>query len=103
MPLAIKCLSSTYCCGFRAESVHSNDTEEFWSVLTELQPGRAQLYQHLMSLATVQHAREQGPLILLLGTRKHRLLPTTLFVPFSGSMKIWRRLPPCVHLGAGAL
>lgn len=73
-------------------------------MLTELQSGRARLYQHLMSLATtVQHAREQGPLLLLLGTREHRLLPNKLFVPFSGLMKIWRRLPPCVHLGAGAL
>lgn len=47
--------------------------------------------------------REQGPLILLVGTREHRLLPNKLFVPFSGLMKIWRRLPPCVHLCAGAL
>ena len=54
MPVTIKCLSSTYCCGFRVESVPSNDTEEFWSVLAELQPGRARLYQHLMSLATVR-------------------------------------------------
>lgn len=54
--------------------------------------GKARLYQHTC---------KQGPCFRWWGPAEHySSQPSSLF--FSGLMKIWRRLPPCVHLGAVA-